>query len=305
MIIDVDRIEAAKHLHDPVVLARGAADHQKRMPAAETLGIEVRIFIRHGVPFHGRPVIEIAAVFQQLDIGIIDARCGQGLAGGARPVSIFTGRHNAVALPIAGLIRCGSSLRVDRIVTVHNRLDLHPIGVADSHRHERAAAPHTFGVVPRFRFANTGLCQSANQTASGAACCSHCRSRGEPASSDHRSDTRNGQKPETRKQAGHPADRSANPGAVIGTVGIPIDPCRSVPIKPAGIVVCDDADVGMRNSKVLQLGYDACASVVVFVKPRNRGHCTSSFLGRGCVINDWGRRARHYPERQCLAEGLG
>ena len=67
MIIDVDRIEAAKHLHDPVVLARGAADHQKRMPAAETLGIEVRIFIRHGVPFHGRPVIEIAAVFQQLD----------------------------------------------------------------------------------------------------------------------------------------------------------------------------------------------------------------------------------------------
>jgi hypothetical protein len=49
--------------------------------------------------------------------------------------------------------------------------------VSRTRRHERAAAPHTFGVVPRFRFANTGLAQSANQTASGAACRSHCRRR--------------------------------------------------------------------------------------------------------------------------------
>ena len=87
MIIDVDRIgrPSTCMIRSCRPRRRGSPEG---MPAAETLGIEVRIS-SGTAPFHGRPVIEIAAVFQQLDIGIIDARCGWPLRA-ARAWSVLS-----------------------------------------------------------------------------------------------------------------------------------------------------------------------------------------------------------------------
>ena len=59
------------------------------MPAAQAFGVQVRIFIRHGMPFDRCPVIQITAVFQKLDLGIINAGFDQRLAR-ARARSAFS-----------------------------------------------------------------------------------------------------------------------------------------------------------------------------------------------------------------------
>src|SRR5205814_8082043 len=79
-IVDVDRIETLEHLYDAIVLASICLDDQHRLPTVQTFRIQVRISIRQGMTFDRCPVVEIAAVVQELHLGIVDSRSDQGLS---------------------------------------------------------------------------------------------------------------------------------------------------------------------------------------------------------------------------------
>src|SRR5206468_1203274 len=73
MLVDIDRVEALKHLHHVIVLARGHLNDQHRMTASETLGIDMRVLVRYGVALNGGPIFQVAAVVEKLHATVVDA----------------------------------------------------------------------------------------------------------------------------------------------------------------------------------------------------------------------------------------
>ena len=279
VIVDVDWVTTLEHLHGAIVLASSYLDDQDRMPTAQPFRVKMRVFIRHGVAFNGSPVVEVAAIIQKLHLGVIDAGFGQRLARGAGPIGVLKRYDDSVAGPIVGLISRAHCRGVHRAVSVQDRLDARPVGIGNPYGHKRAATPHAFSIGVSFLFADTGLRQRADQATGGAAGDGDCHRRSKPPRSDNRPDPWYSQEAETGKQTCDTADRRADPGArrgafgpIVPSVGIPIDALGSVPIEPAVIVVRNDADIAVRNSRAFQLGDDACAGVMVLVKPRDGGH---------------------------------
>src|SRR3981189_3251569 len=91
VIVDVDRIESAEHLHYTIVLASSDPDNQDRVPAPQAFRVQMRIFIWHGMAFNSRPVVDIAAVVQKLHFGIVNTGSDQRLACGPCALSLLKG----------------------------------------------------------------------------------------------------------------------------------------------------------------------------------------------------------------------
>ena len=177
------------------------------------------------------------------------------------------------------LIRRAHCRGVHRAVSVQDRFDARPVGIGNPHGHERAAAPHAFSIGVSFLFADTGLRQRANQATGGSAGDGHCRRRSKPPAATTGPIPGMANRPRPASSPATPPSVAPIPAPVAApsarssrSVGIPIDTLRSVPIKPAAIVIRNDADIAVRNSRAFQLGNDACAGVMVLIKPRDGGH---------------------------------